>query len=457
MSNTYIRIVLILTLATCIISCKKFVELQAPPQLIESSAVFSDESTALSAVTGVYLQIRSTAANFASAGLSIYPSLSADELYNTAANTTYDPFITNNILATHTTLTTFWTVAYRTIYRTNAIIEGLSASSGLADSVKAQLIGEMKTVRAFHYFYLVNLFGDVPLVTSSNYQLNAIMPRTRESEIYAQIEADLLQAKTGLKEAYPTAGKARPNKYTALALLARVYLYKKDWAQAGAAADEVINAGKYSLVTNLNNVFLINSAETIWELAPANESANNPLASTYVPSSATVKPAFALTPQLLSAFETGDGRKTAWLKSNTVGGTAYFYPNKFKNRTANPPTEYHIMLRLSELFLIRAEAKAWQNNLAGAVADLNLLRSRAGLTALTATSQSSLLAAIDKERQVELFTEWGDRWLNLKRRSNADAVLSSVKGANWQPHDKLYPIPQAELEYNVFLTQNPGY
>ena len=115
------------------------------------------------------------------------------------------------------------------------------------------------------------------------------------------------------------------------------------------------------------------------------------------------------------------------------------------------------MLRLSEMFLIRAEARANQNKISEGVADINVVRQRAGLTALSTTmTQAALLSALEHERWVELFTEWADRWFNLKRLGKADAVLSLIK-PKWQSFQKLYPVPQQELQANPNLVDNPGY
>ena len=109
-----------------------------------------------------------------------------------------------------------------------------------------------------------------------------------------------------------------------------------------------------------------------------------------------------------------------------------------------------------DLYLIRAEASAELGNTTAALADLNIVRARAGLAASSATSQTDILTAIMHERQVELFTEWGNRWFDLKRTGTAGAILSAEK-AGWQANAALYPVPKAQLLFNNNLTQNPGY
>jgi hypothetical protein len=119
-----------------------------------------------------------------------------------------------------------------------------------------------------------------------------------------------------------------------------------------------------------------------------------------------------------------------------------------------------MILRLAEQYLIRAEARAQQNNIDGAKTDLNAVRNRAGLLNTTANDKTEMMAAVLHERQVELFTELGHRWFDLKRTKAVDLVMNSVtpiKGGTWQTTDQLYPIPVADIIRNSTLKQNPGY
>jgi starch-binding outer membrane protein, SusD/RagB family len=165
-----------------------------------------------------------------------------------------------------------------------------------------------------------------------------------------------------------------------------------------------------------------------------------------------------LTASLLSSFEPNDKRKLSWTKTNINNGNSYTFPYKYKQRSSATISEYNVVCRLAELYLIRAEARALLNDFNGALEDINLIRERAGLDPLISiANQQDLLAAIEKENRSEYFCEWGHRWLDLKRWGQADSILGLEKGTNWQPTDALYPIPFNELTYNVMLTQNPGY
>jgi hypothetical protein len=462
--NKSYRHFIIVLFSLLVFSCKKFIQIDPAPNLIQSESVFANDKTALAASISVYTQMNNLSLSATNAGMSIYGGLLSDEVYNTTSSASYDPFYLNSLLQTDASINSnFWSNAYKILFTVNSNIEGIAKSKALNDSLAKQLLGEMLVVRAFNYFYLVNLYGDVPLVMNTDYRVNAVMPRIPVPQVYQQIIADLIDAQGLLKNTYPSSGKARPNKWTGTALLSRVYLYQRQWANAETQSTSLISSNIYSLVGNLNttSVFTANSPETIWEIASTNENGNTQIGIRLIPASLGVKPDFALTNTLLSSFESGDLRKLKWVDSNKIGTpqVAYYYPRKYKERLATVPVkEYNIIFRLAEQYLIRAEARAQQNNLTGAIADLNILRTRAGLPILPNTlTQVEVLAAVAQERKIELFAEWGHRWLDLKRTGRADAVLGSIKSPNWQTTDVLFPIYLNDLHVNPFLTQNAGY
>jgi hypothetical protein len=443
-------------LVLLVTGCKKFVEIPSPTTQLQTAAMFSDGPSATSAVNGLYALITLNSLTILNGGVTLHAGLSADELQTTTIDLSLDQYFNNALVPNEQYLSSrLWSSAYKSIYQANAILEGLEQSATIADSVKNQLRGEMLTVRAFEYFYLANLFGDVPLVLSTDYRKNSVMPRTGVNQIYQQLVTDLTEAKSLMKDQYPSANRARPNKWTAAALLARVYLYMGKWPEAESTSSLVISSGLYSLVSLANVFQSMSSQETIWQLARDNN--NTSEGQNFIPPSSSVKPTYAITSHLLNAFQSGDGRKSQWLSSNTVGGIPYYYPYKYRSRLSTPTNEYYIVMRLAEQYLIRAEARAQQNGLPGAVSDLNIIRSRAGLTPLSPSlSQAEVLSATSRERQTELFAEWGNRWLELKRTGKIDSVLTAEK-AGWKTTSALYPLPQAELQANPFLVQNPGY
>lgn len=437
-------------------SCKKYVALDTPPVSVGIGEAFSDSSTATSVVLGLYGGIASANGNNTNNSVvflsALYGAMSANDGYY-LVSTTYDPFRFNQLPTT--SVENLWPGTWKRIAWANYAIEGLNASQSLSQSLKNQLLGEAKFMRAWLYFYLVNYWGDVPLVLSTDALNTGLLPRAPVAQVYRQIVQDLTDAKNLLATTYPSLEKARANKNVASALLGRVYFYQQNWGAAEAETTNVISTGGYSLVTNLNNVFLNTSTETIWQISLAGTSTPQTVfGSEFIPAATT--PTFVLYDTLANTFEANDQRKVNWTKSISYIGKIYYYPYKYKVRSTTTGNEYPVMFRLSEMHLIRSEARANQNNISGAQADLNLVRNRAGLPNTTATTQAQLLAALEHERWVEFFTEFGDRWFNLKRLNTATAVLNALKPA-WQPFQQLYPIPQTVLTANPNLVQNPGY
>jgi hypothetical protein len=437
-------------------SCKKFVAVPLPVNQPATSTIFSDDQTATSAINGLYSSMMIQNLNIMNAGLTLYPALSADELLNTSPDAVTSSFTSNSLGGNNSIVeTNFWKKTYNLIYQANAILKGLDNSTGISTAVKNQLTGEAKFVRAFCYFCLLNLFGDLPYVNGTDYEVNALIPRIAVAEVYDKITGDLLEAKTLMTTAYPSEGRVRPNQWVVTALLARVYLYQDKWAAAEAASTEIIDSGNYTLPA-LNEVFLAESPEAIWQLLPILTYLNTADGFTFIPYAPTVLPPYTITPWLLNAFETNDQRKNAWLQSNTVNGQAWYYPAKYKVRSGNVVTEYNMVFRLAEQYLIRAEARTMQDNISGARQDIDAIRQRAGLEPVTSGTAAGLLTAIAHERQTELFAEWGHRWFDLKRTGQTDAILGQEK-PGWETSDALYPVPFAELQANPRLTQNPGY
>jgi hypothetical protein len=351
-------------------SCKKYVDIPPPVNAVDESLAFADSSTATSVVLGIYSSIAT--GNTSNVFNAIkYGAMSADEGYY-LTNSSFDNF-KNNTLAAGNDANVFWQNLYQRIGRANYVIAGVNASKTLSASVKNQLIGEAKFWRAWHYFYLVNNFGDVPLVLNTDALTNGLLARAPATDVYNQIVADLIDAKGLLTTKYPSVEKARINKSAVSAFLARVYFYQQNWAAAESEASEVINSGTYSLVTNLNNVFLIGSTETIFQISLAGTSVPaTVMGSEFIPASTT--PSFVLYDTLANSFDANDQRKVNWTKAITYVGKTYYYPYKYKVRSTTAGTEYPVMLRLAELYLIRAEAEANESKIPDAQADLNLIR-----------------------------------------------------------------------------------
>src|SRR5690606_15659811 len=176
-----------------------FVDIDLPNTMIVDIAVVEDEETAMSAAQGMYYLLYSIG-NFASGSpnsVSVIGGLAADELvpHNSVATSDFE-FYQNEITLNNSANGAVWKSAYNTIYMANAIMEGVASSTSISDVVKQQLEGEARFVRAFAFFYLVNLYSDVPLVLTTDYRVNALLSRALEADIYAQIIADLEVSRT---------------------------------------------------------------------------------------------------------------------------------------------------------------------------------------------------------------------------------------------------------------------
>ncbi|WP_316814463.1 RagB/SusD family nutrient uptake outer membrane protein [Pedobacter nyackensis] len=461
LSNIYK--VLLAICVTSLISCEKFIEVDPPKGQTTKSILFSNETTAISAMSNIYFLCAGN--NFASGGansITRVAGMLADEFdtYSTAQD--LKDIYQNTILPQNVIVNNIWQEAYHVIYQSNAIIEGLKQSTSLTESLKQQLTGEALFMRAFSNFYLANIYGDVPYINSTDYRANTTAKRIAYRTVLNYVIDDLKQAKGLLHEDYPIdkTERIRPNKWAASALLARVYLYQQDWVNAELQANEVLAKDGIYRLTPLADVFLKNSKEAIWQIKPvSNNTLNTHEGVSFIligrPIAVYLKEGFS------ALFEVGDQRKAAWVGNFTNADGSWDFPYKYKIRTGGVPfNEYSMVLRLAEQFLIRAEARAKQNNLSGAIDDLDEIRHRAGLTKISVLnpniSKDDFLLVLEKERRMELFSEWGHRWFDLKRTGRIDAVLKEVKPA-WVSTAALFPIPANECLINVNMVQNPGY
>lgn len=439
-------------------SCEKYVDIDKAPNLLETSDVFITDNTATGAVLGIYsyypaapsLQYFTTAGAMESGEMEYQYASSTAEI-NQFQQSVVSP--TNSLMTQN-----MWQYPYAFIRQCNLAVEGITAATTLTDSVKSRLLGEAKFLRAYMYFHLVNYFGAVPLVLSSDALTTASQPRDSVGKVYAQIIADLKSAEELVPAAYPTGTtlRTRVNKYTAAALLARVYLYRGDYVNAEAEASKVISASEitYGLPAPAN-AFVNTSNEIILQFGTTY--GYSFYGTNYRTTATSGIPNYYLTSNAANVFESGDARRTNWMDSVISGATTYYRVNKFKLATASAGNEYNVVLRLGEQYLIRAEARAKQDKIDGAQSDLNAVRSRAGLGSTPAATQADLVTAVAKERQAELFGEIAHRWFDLKRTNKADEVLKVLKASTWKSTAVLLPIPYVERQNNTALSQNDGY
>jgi hypothetical protein len=448
-------------------ACEKNVQVDLPITLIPQASVFTDDASLNAAARGMYATIIARGTHFASGGatsVSYLTGLSVDELHN-YSDPRYFQYEQNEILSTSNIMETYWNDAYNSIYTANSIIEGIDKSKGgLTLSIKNQVKGEALFMRAFNHLYLVKIYGNVPIITSTDYITNSHVSRVDKNIVYEQIITDLKAAEELIGDDYVGggAGRDRPNKSTVRSLLARVYLYLGEWSLAEQTATSVINNSLYIIEPNMDNVFLTTSREAIWQLAAPPGKSFTTLEGMNFIISDLLDVQVVLTKELLNSFETGDLRSNNWIRSFVSGTDTLYYPYKYKIKSGSITyKEASTIFRLAEIYLIRAEARAHQNNLPQAITDLDIIRNRAALPLIANTSPNisttSFLDTVQHERRVELFTEGGHRWFDLIRVGKVSDVLLQLK-PHFNLNDTLYPIPAIEFTRNPQLgIQNAGY
>lgn len=446
---------IVLAIIVCVLacSCKKLLQVDPPIDKISKENLFTDSTSISAALVGIYSVMNATNGTPENQ-ITRFCATQADELVCSETDEAFE-FYSNSVTPVNSAINLVWINFYNYIYQANLLIENMEKATTVSTTAKNQFLGEALFIRSFSYFYLVNLFGEVPLVLTTDYRKNSTLARTSEGTIYDQVETDLLSAIELLKPEYITERKVRPNKWTAMALLARVYLYRNKYNDAEAAATEVINSGLYDSGEDVLNAFKYISRETIWQLYPVDPNYNTFDGNYFVPETNDIVPAYILPTPFITGFENNDMRTGAWIREQQLADTSYNYPFKYKERTGSSldnATEYTIVFRLMEQYLIRAEARARQNTLPDAVDDLNVVRSRAGLPDVEhSLTQPEIIAAVEKERRYELFAEWGHRWFDLKRTGRATAVLGPVK-THWdEQNDLFWPLPQPQSLANPNL------
>lgn len=442
------------------ISCEDFVEVDLPETQLTGPVVFQNEATATAALSDIYARMRENGVISGNVdGLSLLLGLYTDDLeYYGSGASPMNGFYNHSLIPSNENVSSLWRYSYSQIYAVNALLEGVAGATEISPEAQNQLRGEALFLRAILHFYAAILYGDIPYITTTDYEVNAQVSRMPLQTLYEKIITDLQEAKALLTQEYAVPERVRVNRAAAQALLARAYLYQEQWSLAELEATEVINhTGAYSLATDLDAAFLNNNPSTIWQLHPGIAGSNTWEGRLFIFTDGP-PPIAAASEHLVAAFETNDLRKEHWLKEVTTGTTSWYHPYKYKlNVNTGGSQEYSIILRLEEQYLIRAEARARLGNISGAQADLNTIRNRAGLNDTPAATQQEVLETILQERRLEFFSELGHRWFDLKRTGEAAAVLGPIK-PGWQNRSLLLPLPETELILNPNLEpQNPGY
>lgn len=375
-----------------------------------------------------------------------------------------------------------WSYDYEGISRANLAISYLTDAAvmnkvGMDPALKNRLLGEALFLRAFYYFDLVNNFGDVPLLTKplQNFaDAYSVAKRETKDKVYAQITADLAQAKTLLPAGRfsDAAEPWRASRGAVIAMQAKVALYNAKWADVISLVSELEGLNYYSLNARYFDAFDVTKewAETEVIFAYDHKSLANPRNGNGI--CAPLDWGFiAPTANFLAEFETDDPRRdfTVNVADKAVYKLLGATNTSYKGNDDAPSNKIYI--RLADVLLWKAEAYNETGQFSQAIAIINRIRARARTSVRVdgtlapagtlpdrpaSTSKAQVMAWLIHERRVELGFE-SQRFNDLKRWKLAKQVLTAV-GKNFQDRNYLYPIPQSEVDKSGgSITQNPGY
>mgnify|MGYP001072323952 CR=1 FL=1 len=431
------------------LSCEDVLEPE-PVDRITDDLVLTDASSVRVVIQNMFRGMASLNAVRVIAG-----DMTADLLKNNGTFTQYIELGTHELSASNASASAMWGTIYSINYTANFLLERLPGLEDVLESQKEQFEAYARYFRGYSYFVGAWTFGAMPLVTSTSISENRNIGRTPVDELLQFAEADLLFALNKLPVESFNSGDLTNG--AVKATLARFYLYQQNWQEAERFADEVIaGAGteNYVLEQRFADVLEDFNQESILEIVySANDnpgsSASFGLYNLFVDRREVIP-----SDQIVFELQGIGADRDIMINFNAqnIGRGDNGWTVARYGQFSNVP-----VFRLAEMYLVRAEARAQQNELSSARADLNTIRQRAGAPASDASTQNLLLQEIYNERVVELAFE-GHRWYDLKRTGRATAVMNAIT-ENWSETDLLWPVPLREIQNNPALSgqQNPGY
>lgn len=504
MNKIYIKTLSLVMLITALTSCKKFVDYNPHEDFqVTELDYLKTETDYRSMVISAYSPLQWLNQEYVVADIASDNSVAGGESASDVLPLQQIDDFTNT--SVNSTMADLWQVAYEGVNRTNYLTQYKNknlAGETVNFAGKDAMYGEVYFLRAYYYFQLVKMFGDVPFFLDKRLTLTdaGTLSRTAKADVYKQIEADLAAAISVLPAVQAQQGKI--TKYAAQALLGKVYLYENKFEAAVPVFDGIISSGAFSLVADFNSIFLLsgeNGPESVFEIQYTNGSpyynwggatrgqGNYAVQQNGVRGISSANPAMPYaagwstnlpSTNLYAAYSAGDKRRdvtlfdpAAYAAANPSFGLTFqvapykntgYYNGKYLPRKGETSGQVELnydnnfrIIRYAEVLLMGAEA----NNRATAANDtkaqgyLNQVRARAfgdNVHGVTSTG-TTLRQAIWDERRLELAME-GDRYFDLVRTGQAAAKMSGFKTGK----NEVFAIPQSEIDV-ARLTQNAGY
>lgn len=462
---TYIGVVGALLILS---ACNKQLDLK-PHQSIEQSQAILTAQDVQSTLVGAYN--RMGLSDLYGGGVFVYPDLMATQT-DVSFNGTFQgltQMADQAILIDNTFVAGTWQDAYQVINQANNVLANLSK---VAADDKDRTEGEAKFLRGLVYFDLARLFGKdwndgdpntnlgVPIVLTPTVDLtsDSYVARATVAATYAQAISDLTDAEAKL----PETNSFYANKYSAAAILARLYLQQKNYTKAATEANTVIGSGEFELNTSyaaefpnpggVNPVHIDNTSEDVFAIQVTSQQGTNSLNTYYASKTYAGRGDIHVDDDFIDIYGPTDTRAAIYQYDDPTDNTTVFRCRKFDNSIGN----VHV-IRLAELYLIRAEANFYTKANLGAtpLADVNFIRARAKATALTAIvvdSGTGQPTSILDERVRELAFEGGFFLHDGKRLQQ-----SPIGAVSYNSNKLVFPIPKQDINANPKLKQNPGY
>jgi len=486
---TYLKIILPLALLLLTVSCTEVLD-RTPQGEFTLDNYFRTEDHAVQSVNAIYNQLREWQVHvFSFIGMTDIVSDDSEK-----GSFPSDGFFLQEVedfehTASNVAPSSVWAGYYDGVFRANLAIERIPTVPEMNENLRARLLAEARTLRAYYYFNLVRWFGDVPLILAP-FPAEFSIPRTDKEAVYAQIVADLEAgiAVLPVKSAYPSADLGRVTRGTAEALLAKVELTRGNYQFAADNALSVISSNEYGLAPSYSSIFTRggeNGTGSIFEVQTAAYEIGGGGSQYNEVQGVRGTPNLGWgfnspSDDLIVAYEPGDPRREATILyvgevlpdgSALVVGDDNIVGERFNQKAfvvdhpggnGNGPGNIRIF-RYADLLLIAAEALNELGRSAEGLPFLNQVRARARgtrnniLPDVTTTNEMELRSIILRERRVELALEQ-HRWFDLVRTGRAAPVMQALGKAFVEGKHELFPVPQGEVDLSEgALSQNPGY
>ncbi len=489
-----------------ILACKKsFLESDPQTGVMFDENFFKDKKDFDAFIFGAYAEIQG-AGSFFNLGIQQW-IVDGGIMMQDIRQGNEQPYDLNNYVTPTSSVANAWQTCYKTIGRANLLLSKIQTSPGsLTDAEKKSLAGEAKFLRGFAFFSLAQRYGDA-VVYLDPYdvadQASLSLARSPEVQVWDQVILDLKEAAATLPVSWDAANTGRSTKGAAIAYLANAYMYTKDWANAKQSSQDLIALGKYSLLPDMRNLFSYlyeNTAESIFEIqyrfVPGAQIAwsgqpnygnflnwfTGPLGAGAPYAIFGGQGTYPTARKLADSFDPNDKRRKELIKvpgesyaGETMAGHTYNIPLNITQKNSAFNTKWWvgasnqagieewfwyqniIVMRYAEVLLNYSEILFESGDVAGAYANLNLVRARAGVPARAEQSnRDTYFTQLMQERRWELFWE-PNLWFHYTRTGRAAKFLLDEYGLVMNSKFNKFPIPQGDIDLNPKLIQNTGY